>query len=350
MRSRLSFTFSLVLILTVILGNSASAVPAVPLGPDAPPPVYSLYGTAGVGGVNPPNGTVVTAWCGTLQVGTTVTQVQADGLAWYWNLDVPGDDPDILAKDGCYANETVTFKIAGVAADQSVPWRSLSPRVDLTVTPTGGARLYLSPTMADKSVAQIFTFDIQVDTGIASADTVDAYLDFNPTFLEVVTAGGQLATSIELNTAVFGGATVNSVDNATGRINFSASKATAPFLSGAFTAATVRFRAKAAVGSTPVSFSRGNPRKSDLFRSGTSLLPSTAGGSVGISSALTLPSRVAIERRGSAGDPRWVTPLFRVNTDQSRVLGGQGVSRLAPARFWLPSGPPQMLTGASRLI
>ena len=58
------------------------------------------------------------------------------------------------------------------------------------------------------------------------------------------------STAIELNAAVFSSATINSVDNTGGQINFSASKPDSPYLTGSFTAATIRFRAKAAVTNT----------------------------------------------------------------------------------------------------
>ena len=56
------------------------------------------------------------------------------GESWYANLDIPGDDPETTAvKEGCVAQETVSFKIGDLWADQTAPWVSgSSPRIDLT--------------------------------------------------------------------------------------------------------------------------------------------------------------------------------------------------------------------------
>lgn len=164
-----------------------------------------------------------------------------------------------------------------------------------------------------RSVNEIFALEIRVDLGAATADTVDAYIDFAPAYLEVVDATGNPVTSIELNTAVFGNATVNSVNNTTGLINFSASKYDAPYLSGLLTAATVRFRAKAPTAATNVTLVRSGARWSDVLKAGDTLAPALSGSTVSIVEGVTLQGRVLLERRGAACNPRWVTPLYRTN-------------------------------------
>src|SRR5690606_16002277 len=118
--------------------------------------------------------------------------------------------------------------------------------------PAAGASLALDPAEGAVEVGAVFTVDLLFDTGTGTADTVDAYLNFDPASLEVVDSSGQLATSIELNTAVFSSAVLNGVNNATGRIDFSVSEFESPYLTGAFRAATIRFRAKGDSGSTVV--------------------------------------------------------------------------------------------------
>ena len=61
------------------------------------------------------------------------------------------------------------------------------------------------------------------------------------------------ATIIEANTEIFDFVTFNAADNATGQINFSATKLGNP-LTGTFRAATIRFRAQVAVDPTEVIF------------------------------------------------------------------------------------------------
>lgn len=98
-----------------------------------PPPPFSPYGTVKVDGANVPVGTVVSAWCDGVQYGSTTAQMQS-GETWYYNLDVLGDDSETPAKDGCLPNETVRFKIGDLWADQTPPWSSSGPRLDLTAT------------------------------------------------------------------------------------------------------------------------------------------------------------------------------------------------------------------------
>ncbi len=135
MRSHSLAATLLALTLSFILARSAQATPPQPFSP---------YGTVQEDGADVADGTVVSAWCGGIMYREITTQMQmVDGVthSWYFNLDIPGDDPDTPAKDGCSANETVTFMIgpsagSGLAAGQTAPWMSSSPRLDLTVTST----------------------------------------------------------------------------------------------------------------------------------------------------------------------------------------------------------------------
>ena len=109
------------------------AIGPVVAGP--PPNPFSPYGTAKISGADVPDGTIVGAWCGGVQYEQTATATQ-NGESWYYNLDVPGDDPDTLdIKEGCYLNETVGFKIGNYWADQTEAWVSGAPQINLT-TPT----------------------------------------------------------------------------------------------------------------------------------------------------------------------------------------------------------------------
>jgi len=140
-------------------------------------------------------------------------------------------------------------------------------------TRSSEARLSLSPAEGTAEAGAIFTVDILFDTGTGTADTVDAYLNFDPTFLQVVDSSGQPVKSIELNTEMFSWAVINDVDNGTGRINFSVSEFESPYLTGALRAATIRFRARAASGSTELELVREGARWSDVLLGGESLEP-----------------------------------------------------------------------------
>ena len=188
----------------------------------------------------------------------------------------------------------------------------------VTANFTERARLYLSPSANNVMAGQVFTVEIRVALGAATADTVDAYLGFDTGLLEVVDAAGNPATVIE-PAVLFSTVVVNSVDNANGHIDFSAYKLS-PYLTGQFTAATIRFKAKA-VGDTGVGFVRDGARWTDVLWAGTSLEPVPSPAEVIIGPAITLHGQVTLEQRGPAGTERWYTPLYR-DTGPYTVTGG----------------------------
>jgi hypothetical protein len=103
-----------------------------------PSPPFNLYGTVLVNSTNAPDGTAVSAWCDGIQYDQTQT-ITYNMQSWYMNLDVPKDDPDTTAKDGCLEGETVTFKIGNNAITQNTAWTAKSIRLDLSfisATPT----------------------------------------------------------------------------------------------------------------------------------------------------------------------------------------------------------------------
>ncbi len=143
----------------------------------------------------------------------------------------------------------------------------------------GDASLALNPPSQAVQAGDIFTVNIVATTGTGSVDTVDAYLDFDPAYLEVVESSGVPATSIEANAEIFSFITINSVDNSTGKINFSATQLGSP-LTGTFTVATIRFRAKPAIDTTDITFVRSGARHSDLYHGGAALDVSLTNGVV----------------------------------------------------------------------
>lgn len=167
---------------------------------------------------------------------------------------------------------------------------------------------------------QVFQLELKFDTKGQIADTVDAYLTFDPALLEVVDAAGQPATSITPNFAVVGGVTYNRVDPTTGQIDFSASQYDSPYLTGSATVATMYLRAKAPVDSTSVQLIRSGIRQSDLFLGGVRLQATLGHATIKIVNGTFFCGRVAVEQRGLAGTPRWMTPLFR--TEGGTTIGG----------------------------
>ena len=116
-----------------LLGVFALAHPGLALQPPIIP--FSPDGTIKVNNANVPDGTEVSAWCGGVSYRQTSTVITS-GASWYFNLDIPGDDPETSSvKEGCTSNETVSFKIGDLTASQTAPWVSGSAiRLDLTAT------------------------------------------------------------------------------------------------------------------------------------------------------------------------------------------------------------------------
>ena len=221
---------------------------------------------------------------------------------------------------------TFTPTATATATVTATPTSTWTPTpIATSLVGAGTTGLLLAPTTQARVVGETFTVSLDVEAGSNPLDTVDAYLDFDPTKLEVVTAGGQLASSVEVQPSSGLAATVNVVDNTLGRIDLSASTFAAPFPTGTFTLATVSFRAKAASGGTPaaVTFAGTFPRRSDLLRAGASFQPALAGGQVTIAPHVSFTGIVRPEKRGGPGDPRWATPLFR--TASGVTTGGVAV-------------------------
>lgn len=146
------------------------------------------------------------------------------------------------------------------------------------------AYLKLAPADQVVTVGDAFTVNVLVDCGIVTADTVDAYIDFDTAVVQ--------AEAIDLNTDVFASATYSRVDNATGQANLSASVFAAPWLSGSFRAATVRFTALAP-GRTALTLARSGARQSDVFSGGYSIGPEVVGAFVTVPGLTATPTRTA---------------------------------------------------------
>ena len=110
-------------LLLVLAGSAQAAPPALP---------YSPYGIVTLDGATVPDGTMIAAYCGGNVVRSTQTTTH-EGAAWYYDLDIPGDDSETVVTEGCAAGEQVYFYIGSDLADQAVPWMSgVSRRLDLS--------------------------------------------------------------------------------------------------------------------------------------------------------------------------------------------------------------------------
>lgn len=207
--------------------------------------------------------------------------------------------------------------IAGAFTTINGVARTSIARLDMA---SEGPRLFVSPATSTIDLDQVFELELHVDTAGQVADTVDAYLTFDPALLEVVDAAGNPATSITPNPDVVGSVTYNHVNPITGQIDVSASQYASPYLTGSTTVAMVRFRAEAPAAQTTVELARSGIRQSDLFLGGNSLQTTHGHATVEIANDPLLCGRIAIEQRGPVDSPRWITPLFR--TEGSTTTGG----------------------------
>lgn len=96
-------------------------LPATPVSA-VPPLPCKFYGTVKQNGANVPAGTEVTAWIAGTQYASAYT-FSYSGETWY-DIDVPGDDPDTPYKDGGVPGDTVSFKVGEVWADQTGTWQT----------------------------------------------------------------------------------------------------------------------------------------------------------------------------------------------------------------------------------
>jgi len=125
----------------------------------------------------------------------------------------------------------------------------------------------------------IVTVDIVVEAGDQPVDGVEAHIDFDPAYLTVVDADGNPTDSI------ISGTTLpielqNSVNNSQGTIDYAAGILSGEPPTGAFTLATIRFKAMARTGNTAVTFNLTPPRDTKITFGGDNLTFNVLAGSV----------------------------------------------------------------------
>jgi hypothetical protein len=157
-----------------------------------------------------------------------------------------------LAEVGALASATIRFDPSSSAVPPgatSVVNAVVDSAVDL-----GGADLVLLPATQVANVNDIFTIELYVYAAALEVTNVELRLTFDPAVLQVVDASGNPVAMIEPDYSALPVVLDNTVDNSNGTIGYDSGKYPAPFPSGAFRAATARFKKIAAASTTTVRY------------------------------------------------------------------------------------------------
>ena len=167
-------------------------------------------------------------------------------------------------------------------------------------TQTCTAVLVISPSVSTVAAGQDFDVVLQVQAGTQLVDGAAAYLNFDPTYLQVITTtpGSTLPDVI-----------LNDFNNSTGELNFAAGKLSGDKPTGTFTLATVTFHALVVTDSTGIHFYDVDPRKSDITFGGYSILSATQDGTVTIMPSAIIQGRVSLQGRFTPPNASWSVPL-----------------------------------------
>ena len=169
----------------------------------------------------------------------------------------------------------------------------------------------ISPAATQVAVNTIFTVDIAIDSGTQQVDGAQAFVNFDPDFLQVVDEYGN-PSSIIIGGTAFQYEFLNAVDNTAGTIGYAAGSASS-FPSGVFTLATIHFKATAETENTVVAFNLTSPRKTRITFGGSNLAFAPLDGSVEIASGVEIAGSVTLQGRPDPPDASWSVPLtFRV--------------------------------------
>lgn len=143
---------------------------------------------------------------------------------------------------------------------------------------TSPVTITFSPASITAKVDDVFIMDAVIQAGAQLVDTVEAYIYFPASVLQVVDAGGYPATTVEGGTA-FDMELANSADNSAGKIHYAATMLGSS-LAGDINVATIRFRAIAPTSRGWLRFQVWPPEKTDVTYLGQSVLTAWPAASV----------------------------------------------------------------------
>jgi hypothetical protein len=257
-----------------------------------PPATFFGWVTAN-GEFNPAAGMAVRAKIDGKLCGETVVEEFAGLLAYKLQIG---------QNNGCDVEEgMLVFEVGDWIMNHSSMWENshalYHPLTNISTVPV---LLALEPQTLTTSIGESFELPILVQLDGQAVDGASAYLNFDPTLMQVatITAGSELDIVL-----------LKSFDNATGEVDFSAGTLSEPWPTTTFVLATVTFTATTESDGTPIGFNTVLPRPSDVTFAGDSLLDKSAGNTIVIENRSTILASVALQGRPSAPDARWSVPL-----------------------------------------
>lgn len=153
------------------------------------------------------------------------------------------------------------------------------------------ANMQFTPSNATVSVNQTFTVDVECDILSGQITNLDVFVNFDPTYLEVVSVVVPPSTVSLLPVVAYPLAPIATM-NAQGQIDHARAQLTAPFPSADFVLMTIEFRAIAipGSGSTPLTFNLSGLRETLLVDGGSVVLNTVLSSTINIGAACTPPT------------------------------------------------------------
>ena len=157
---------------------------------------------------------------------------------------------------------------------------------------------------------EVFTVEITINTGDQPVDGAEAHIDFDPDYLTVVDAVGNVTDSI-ISGITLPAVMQNSVDNNQGTIDYAAGILSGEPPTGAFTLATIRFRAitETLDSCAPLTFVFTPTRNTAVVYEGLSVLGAHTDGCVTIEAKPCITGTVTLQGRPDPPDPSWSIPV-----------------------------------------
>lgn len=185
-------------------------------------------------------------------------------VSWLVSTLAPSDT--ISLQFAVSASQTITNSDYGVMVDEGFYAGTQAVVTEIAASPSPNAPvLALSPESVTTGIGETFELEIEVRTGEQEINAASAYLNFDESYLEVVsiTPGEALPVIIQ-----------NEFDNANGELDFAAGTLSTDYPSATFRLATVTFRTLALTDEhgTPVVFNSTLPRSSDITFGGLSII------------------------------------------------------------------------------